>query len=390
MPGLFTHTYILYRALRAFNPTSPLLKKVVASNNAVQHYNVHDRKFDYHKSADCLLASCAYIGACGPDLYYLETGSQGTFIADLMHYNKTGMYVVSCLRSIKAGLARPPAPPKFWKQLAYCLGHASHIAADINIHPYVNSIVAAYPDNGVNFAGAEATGALKGNMWKFHNILEHYQDSYVFYKLFVGDEGFVKDWESVNIASAASRYLADAGNADQRFLVANSKKFYRYRATFDATYETVKYEFFKASSWVPALDVQSYFNHVIPDESRMSGCQRLVQGGTFSAQGKRLSKGLFDDYIDKAVQTTLQFWGEIDAYLCSTEKLLVSDVDMLQDKKFFPQLGRHWNLDTGLALGVDDSPTNWELPDAKNADLKVVGSLRLESVHVGEIADVAF
>ncbi|MFH1216408.1 MAG: zinc dependent phospholipase C family protein [Pseudomonadota bacterium] len=385
MPGLFTHTYILFSAFRQFKPSHPILNKIVESNSYAYLYNVTEKKYDYKNKAQCLLAGCAYLGSCGPDLFYLEQGSQGTFIADLLHYNKTGLYLVSWLDYLKPLLAKPPASPKQTKQLAYCLGHASHIASDINIHPYVNSIVGAYPDNAVAFTGAEVTSKMKGAMWKFHNILEHYQDSYVFYRLFVDDAGFKDDWESVNIASAAGDYFFKNQNSAERFLVSQSKKFYKYGANLESTFENEKYEFFRASSWTPTLDVQSYFNHVIPDKNRMINCQRLVQGGTFSKEGKRLSKGLFDLYIDRAVATTLEFWKEIDVFLTSEAK---TEKDFEATKKYFPKLRRHWNLDTGLALGVEGHRTSFDLPNAQKAKLHIAGKLSLESIHNDEIADI--
>jgi hypothetical protein len=376
MPGTTTHNYILYKALTTYAANSPIVSSVKKSNELVTKYA---KKKDYKKyrSDDiCVTAGCCYLGCFGPDLFYVEFGETGKFIADLMHYNKAGLFMIWCLRQVKQCL--PAAVSGFRPDLlhlfAYCMGHICHIAADIIVHPYVNSIVGAYPDNPEAFENAR--GSLKNNIWKFHNILEHYQDSYVLHNLFFEIEGFGQDWETVNIARAAANYYMKKSNRNERFLMKNCKEFYKFTHKYKDVVEEDKYRFFENSNWL--LDFEAYYNQTIPSKKTMENAQILVQGWKY---------GLFDQYIAWAVAQTHIFWAEIEYYLASHQNSY-DDNELTEDKVMFPQLRRHWNLDCGMSPEADSSTRSWAVPQKKDTTLNIAGTLRYKSVHSAKRPDV--
>lgn len=402
MPGTATHNWILYRTLREFGAASALTKEVQKSHDAVRDW-AQKAAAERGDGADELdrfhLAGCAYVGACGPDLFYLDLGSTGTVIADLLHYNRSGPYMIWCLRRVKQQLEAVEAGlnTNLLRQYAYCLGHISHIAADIVIHPYVNSIVGAYPDQSKDFRNAR--GKLLKNLWKFHNILEHHQDSYVLHRLFFGQEKFSREsWENANVARWASRFFLQDGNSSQYFFVQNSRGYYRYAKAYGANLETDKYKFFASNNWF--LNLDTYYDATIPDEATMNSRPGLVQGGTFAQDGTRQTSGLFDSYLDDAVAMAKRLWDEVEVYLASTAKgedladpkpddLEDLDKKMSQAKKHFPMLRRHWNLDCGLAPVGDDYPKSWALPNLPDHSLGIAGGISFVSSHARAKPDVA-
>lgn len=382
MPGTTTHNYILYKSLTTLGgpppgkkdkkaPPPTLLEEVIASNNAVRGYVQKNNPAGYRADAKCLLAGCAYMGCFGPDLFYLEFGTRGKFIADLHHYNCSSLFMIWCLRQLKRkGINKYTNFLK--RQFAYVLGHISHIAADINVHPYVNSIVAAYPDNKEIFKNAR--GLYAGKIWKFHNILEHYQDTYVLHKKFQAKEKFGTDWENVNVARAAAEHFFKSVNKSERFLVDICKKYYRFTKVYEDSLEQDKYNFFKSTNWI--IDINSYYKTTIPNEKTMDACKRMVQ------------PALLDKYIDEAVSNTHDFWTEAENYMNSKENDDLGDDDLSKAKKHFPKLRKHWNLDCGLAPEAQAVNRQWDLPGAER--IHIAGNLTFKSVHSKEWKDAKY
>lgn len=417
MPGLTTHTYILYRALCAFERTAPsMFQPIVASHRrAITLAQNHDASA-LAEDEESILQGCAYIGCCGPDLFYLELGSEGVFLADLLHYNRSGPFIVRWLCELRENavyLAK--GKPQYIRQLAYCLGHISHIAADIVIHPFVNSIVGAYPENAKKYVDARGSAP---PLWKFHNKLEHYQDAYVLHQHFISDEKFCKgshfgDLNCVNLALPAAlrlyqpdgtHFLQQGWRAASNLvgkwtgkgskaplpplgLVEQTRSFYGY-ANDLSSLENAKYGFFAdvAMSGNYTVNVSHYYEKTLPDERMMNGAFHLVQ------------PKLFDSYIDKAVALTLEMWREAAAFLGdgttakspdfaapATGQMARLSGDEL---KKFDKLSRHWNLDCGLAPRMAAGSGTQAVPDTPDTWLHVPGQLVFRSVHRSAMDDV--
>ena len=413
MPGTVTHNYILYKALESYSPCSPLMKRLQQSHIRA---SLHARQpqgwttkapapllftevavrplvtpmmpsTPYDKDPLCLPAGCAYLGACGPDLFYLEYGPDGTFIADLMHYNKTSLFMIWCLRQVKEQLkfVEMGKKPELLNLFAYCLGHISHIAADIITHPYVNSIVGAYADNEKAFEGALFASS-GSNAWRFHNILEQYQDAYILYRRFFDMEKFHPHWRSVHVASAAATHYMNKEHRSKWFLVRSAQGFYQFTKVFSPSVELNKYCCFLDLNDITNLG--SYFKAVMPTRKMMEACPRLVQGGIYDEKGQLQHPGLFDRYIDDSIAQTHKFWAEVENYLAAPQQDY-ADLRLTPDKKSFPTLRRHWNLDTGMAPLADSRTESWSLPENADVRLCIAGGLSFESVHTKPKGDVA-
>jgi hypothetical protein len=375
MPGFTTHTYICYQALKRGLKLSdsyrPFANIAASHEAALRHAKANEPKRLFGDEAG-VLAGCAYMGACGPDLFYIEYDTEGEFVADLLHYNRTGPFIVRWLADLRlrAASLRMGLGGVYERQLAYCLGHISHIAADITIHPYVNSIVGAYPENAVCFKNAR--GLLPKLQWKFHNILEHYQDAYILHRRFIAQEGLGPDENCVNLGAPAGVWLREQGRSEWLGFVARTRDFYRYDTTLDI--EKYKYDFFANENTF--VNVSGYYSDIIPSEEMMDRVPRLTQGA------KSNDEGLFDQYVESAIALTLQMWGEVRSFMDVPRGITPTFPDQKhrldsKELKAFPMLGQHWNLDCGLAPQVIDQARSEQLDQAPRRSVSVGGAIGL-------------
>lgn len=375
MPGFTTHTYVCYRALQSLSTGDsyePFAAIAQSQADALVHAKANKPK-ELFKETKAVLAGCAYIGCCGPDMFYIEYDKEGDFIADLLHYNRTGPFIVRWLtnlrakaKSLRSGLQSP-----LERQLAYCLGHISHIAADITIHPYVNSIVGAYPENQVVFKNAR--GMLPTKKWKFHNILEHYQDAYILHEKFIRAEGFGEHADCTNLGAPAAGYLRVQDRKEWLGFVAHTKNFYRYTTNLDI--EKYKYDFFANQNTF--VNVSGYYSDVIPDRDMMLAVPKLVQGDLNSS-----GAGVFDAYVDDAVALTVKIWQEVKAYLdldAAVQPAFPGQLHRLSraELQAFPILGQHWNLDCGLAPIATGGGRSEAIKNSTDSSLAMAGGLEL-------------
>jgi len=377
MAGIISHNYIIYKALKTYNTDLSEIKKVKDSHDKVTKLAQTEAGVEkYGSSNKHYSSSFAYIGAFGPDFFYMKMESEpGGFIANLMHYNKTGPYILYLLSYLKKNkLLIGELKSKMLYYFAYLLGHASHIAADITIHPFVNSIVGAYHDNLKLFE--HARGWVRKNEWRFHNILEQYQDTYVLYEKFFKEENFYHKqagnclW-SPNIAYIASDYLLK--NKHNYFMLKFSKDFYNYSEVLDSKWETKKYQFFTCKNWF--MDIDYYYTTTTPDKNTMKNCKILVQ------------EELFDQYLEKAIQITKEMWREIEIYWKSS----IVDTQEAISNGYFNKLSRHWNLDTGFSPEIIANPLTWQKKDREGEPdlyVHIPCTLCYKNIHRNEIDDV--
>jgi hypothetical protein len=381
MPGTTTHGYILYKALEGLGEPpkegdKTVMQELAASSIAAKNLATQNKpaSLENDPKGATVLAGCAYLGCFGPDLFYLETGAKGLFVADLHHYNCTSLFMIWCLKRLKKrGFNKYSNAVK--REFAYVMGHICHIAADINLHPYVNSVVAAYPENQKIFSDPGRYTWTPGPLWKLHNILEHHHDNHMLHSKFIGEEKFGKNWETVNVARVAADFYTQKSNVKERFLLRNSKDYYRFTKNYDDDLERDKYRFFQSNNWF--LDIQAYYNTTLAKED-MLACKRMTQ------------PELLDKYIDAAVKTTKTFWDEAVAYITAVDKeddtLEANDLSLA--KKYFPKLRKHWNLDCGFAPEVKNKGRQWDI--SKDQRVHIAGDLKFKSVHSKEWEDVKY
>jgi hypothetical protein len=87
-----------------------------------------------------------------------------------------------------------------------------------------------------------------------------------------------------------------------------------------------------------ALTFNAYIDSVIPTRAQVDLCGFLTQ------------EPLFDHYLNRAITLTRQMWREVLNYLQAPYR--ERDEDLMYAKSFFPNLRRHWNLDTGIRPGL--------------------------------------
>lgn len=115
------------------------------------------------------------LGSVSPDYPYLDfLSSVSTEWADTMHRVGTGEF-------LKAGVAQVGGMKGAAQQkcVAWLLGFASHVAADVCVHPVVERKVGPYEQNK-----------------KEHRVCEMNEDVYIFARLNLGDIGLSEHLDS--------------------------------------------------------------------------------------------------------------------------------------------------------------------------------------------------
>jgi hypothetical protein len=145
MPSTLTHWRIAIEALRCL----PNAGQPPSSSNTLRVMRGKPTDPGYG------LPILTFLGAIGPDVSYSagvttrstffptksDRATRGKSIwADLLHYNKSGAFLIELLR--RGSHAKAAALRQ--KTLYYALGHATHIAGDTIIHPFTNTFAGAY------------------------------------------------------------------------------------------------------------------------------------------------------------------------------------------------------------------------------------------------------
>ncbi|OFX19291.1 MAG: hypothetical protein A2V77_10125 [Anaeromyxobacter sp. RBG_16_69_14] len=142
---------------------------------------------DLMKSDDATCFSAYMCGACGPDFWTLpqlwQPVTLGEHHFDLGHYNRTHRQFFVSVDRLK-GTDKSKLQAKV--EMAYFLGMATHVAADLVIHQLVNRSAGAYNLLEKNWMNEQ--GHSPAPIWSTHNKVEHYWDSYVRLR-YLGDFG---------------------------------------------------------------------------------------------------------------------------------------------------------------------------------------------------------
>jgi hypothetical protein len=400
MPGSITHTYIAYRCFQQAVPenlfhSEEYLSDILKLHNSFLMPLAKNGIASYKKYIEAAnnvinIPSYAYLGCNGPDIYYMARGNpdeNGKPGADILHYNKTGPNVIWALRQLKTILSERKLTVPEVCRLAYWLGHISHIAADVIVHPFVNCIVGAYPDDHCEYDADKEKGTGNSrfepfggigwamNLFKFHNVVEHWQDAYILRKVLQEREGF-KNWQSINLCAAAADNLLKNPNS---YFVLKNLEYYGYKNendlkalgieisnyTTDNDYETKKYELMTSYKIVPP-DIGWYIAQVLPPEDQVNAHFKDRPNNNI------IQPKIFEEYISRAVKFTMELWREVDRYFSSKTVNTESEdeYDMKESKKYFPYLRKHWNLDTGFSPRISDREDKYATAeyDPENSD----------------------
>lgn len=115
--------------------------------------------------------SCAFLGSSGPDIFYMK-GDLG-YVSDFHHYKNPGIFVKNLIESY----------PNDTNVKALAKGFLCHMATDLVIHPFVNSLVGKYQEHIMKEVDIPGVDMISGN-FAAHNIVEFAQDYYVHTEVF--------------------------------------------------------------------------------------------------------------------------------------------------------------------------------------------------------------
>lgn len=256
------------------------------------------------------------LGAVSPDYPYLARGQSRW--ADNMHYTNTAALLKEGVRVVRT-LPKEQQP----KVIAWLFGFAAHMTGDMTIHPIVEAIVGPYATN-------------KGA----HRNCEMHQDTYIFFKLKLGDAGVSRHLESgiARCHGPHGRDTIDPGvDATWRSMLkaAYSSEYAKEAPQTDAWhrgFNGVLAVIQKVNSLLPfARHVAIELKLDYPTEDQVD--RRAYIDALPTPEGKMTYDALFD----RALANVAKVWRGLDSAIATG------------DMAFFDQLD-DWNLDTGKSL----------------------------------------
>jgi len=376
MPGTITHFWIFRETLRRL-PDRGAIADIKRSNEALEtrlrrdhsRWRSHYNYADY--ASDSLPASYGYLGAAGPDLFLAPDDSfdamghiDGIELSDLMHYNKAGSFIIFLLRRIKRFLFLPRSTTsnmRYTLRLAYCIGHITHIAADVCIHPLVNTMAGAYHTNTPRqFENSEGGNWI--DIFMMHHKIEHYQDSYTRTEFFQNEARLpADDWEMLAFPRTACLHIDSS--AANRFIVRELENFYHYRADtlygrFTRDEEGGKMDYFFDASAASNVSFRNYYVNIIPSMERM---RREHDAQNRSDLETVVQPPVFRSFVAQAIELAAAMAGEAISYLYDDNtygNASPEEIDQMYDEKrrTFRLLRQAWNLDCGLGFRFEASP----------------------------------
>lgn len=294
------------------------------------------------------LASYGYLGSNGPDMFFVpprmdRTGLETNKLSRLCHYNTTGAPVIYGLTQLKDQMNPEPGGKegeRWMYKLAYWLGHITHIAADITVHPFVNSRAGALKLLDKKFYNNFSKPGLGlKTPWSLHNIVEQYQDRYVLGEFF---SPAVK-WREVDFACLAAYHLRM--NKKHLFIGETIDDFYgqgygkkQYFAWNGDKYETCRAWYWLDSATKSHMSFRNYFINVMATADQLREAVTEVVGPED-----------FRAHIDQAAVLAVKMLKEAIDFLLGDSNAVGATprqkVYSVRDQ--FRLLNLHWNIDTG-------------------------------------------
>jgi len=295
------------------------------------------------------LASYGYLGSNGPDMFFvpphiLKTNLATNTLSTLMHHNTVGASVIYGLILLKEQMSKKLTREEkiLWLcKLAYWLGHITHIAADITVHPFVNSRAGAnkllLKKMFFNFRGSTRKG-----VWTLHNIVEQYQDRYVLQKYYKGESSF----RAMAFASMAALHLRE--KPEHRFIGETIDEFYGqdYAGKQDYDKAGCKYEYCRAWYWLDSkvrshMSFRNYVKNVVPSKKQLEVNEGFLVGPDD-----------FDSHIAGAVNLSVEVLKEAVNFLKGNTP---AQGDSPRKKVYsvrneFELLYANFNIDAGLCF----------------------------------------
>lgn len=264
------------------------------------------------------------LGAVSPDYPYLVLGDKkSNHWADMMHYYKTGEIIIAGIKYLcnysgerqKIGLS-------------WLLGYASHVVADVTIHPVIQNIVGPYDGHK-----------------KEHRICEMNQDAYIFQKMNLDDIGISEHLDSGISACSEGKNLDHIivklwENILQKVhpeqYVVNLPKINKWHKGFIGIMDKFAEEGNRLIPFARHVAADIGLMYPSPDkiDKRFIRNLPLPNGGTAD----------YDKIFERAIKNTGAVWK------------IISDGVFGNNTGYLAHIG-NWNLDTGL--GEDKKLVFW-------------------------------
>lgn len=267
--------------------------------------------------------SHAELGAVSPDYPYLAGHTKW---ADLMHHEATDVLLRAGLQGIPllTGDARERA-------VAWLLGYASHMVADMTIHPVINALVGPYEQNKAA-----------------HRTCEMHMDAQAFQRMELGDVG---------LSDHLIRHLAACcAPTDPTELDPGIAEIWT-RMLCHAHPEMAARDIPAPRMWhhgfLRVMGSIRESNRLLPF-ARHLGVDAQLDYPEPQAIDPRYTRALptplgpmdYNLLLDRAINQAAAFWCELDAVLSGADP---GRLDALQP----------WNLDTGLSTGAVPERVCW-------------------------------
>lgn len=267
--------------------------------------------------------SHAELGAVSPDYPYLPGHTEW---ADLMHHEATNALLRAALLSIQTLSGEPRD-----RAVAWLLGYASHMVADMTIHPVINALVGPYEQNKAA-----------------HRACEMNMDAQAFKRMGLGDVGL-----SDHLLSNLAACCAPADPTELDAVVAEVWT----RALCQAHPQTAARDTPAPRLWhhgfLRVMSAIREANHLLPFARHLGVDAELdypdpkdIDSRYVQALPTPLGPMDYDPLLDRAIDNAIRFWGEIDAVLSGADP---HRLDALPS----------WNLDTGLSTGAVPQKVYW-------------------------------
>jgi hypothetical protein len=274
------------------------------------------------KDAAGLFLNFCELGSVSPDYPYLGGDKRW---ADAMHYTRTGEIVRAGVRAL-----REMGGDAQLRCLAWLMGYASHVVADVTVHPVLDKNICTYEENP-----------------KLHRICEMHQDVYIFQRMRVGNVG--------EHLKSGIRTCVDKGKS-------NFSSIDRFWSSLLQEVHPVEYSSNKPDikKWhqcfsfvIDAIDegdrLPGIFQHMLSEQGAVY--PSVVQVKSSYITGLRPPGGVlplhYDNIFDQAIINVRKVLLEISR-------------GVFEDKEGYATLIEDWNLDTGRV--TENSPVAfWEV-----------------------------
>jgi hypothetical protein len=277
----------------------------------------------------------------GPDL--TGANEDAAWLFDTMHLKKTNQFVASWLAD--SWFSETGGDQLTRISLAFAFGFLAHMAADIIIHPYVDTFAGTYDDQSIEVALKDVVPQQTAQM---HRLTEVTQDSYVAHTHF--------GYERLSDAGRFGDPRPSWGSFWRDILLRVNQG-----GIYELKYDSVCHEYCKIAkkTYATPTDKQEVSAAMLKGAiSNHYSALTLAYDGALDPVPDRFDMTLvnhpyqdrvYEHYVDAAVRLTQHFWGAAISFLESDRKEQAR-------RDFFSEV-RNFSLDTGFTIRVDSEPT---------------------------------